>query len=58
MTTYIIIALVSALLAVIATLTVPRIKAGYNKYLTLKNKRLSDMVRTEVEKQLKQIIND
>jgi hypothetical protein len=58
MITYIIIALVSASVSAIATFYIPYIVARYNTYLTRKNKRLSDMVREEVERQLKNIIND
>jgi hypothetical protein len=58
MTTYITIALLSAAVSAIATFYIPNIISRYNTYLTRKNKRLSDMVRKEVERQLKNIIND
>jgi hypothetical protein len=58
MTTYITIALLSASVSAIATFYIPNIISRYNTYLTRKNKRLSDMVREEVERQLKNIIND
>jgi len=58
MTTYITIALLSAAVSAIATFYIPNIISRYNTYLTRKNKRLSDMVREEVERQLKNIIND
>lgn len=42
----------------IATIAIPQIKVAYTRYITRKNDKLTTLIREEVSKQLKDIIND
>ena len=42
----------------IATIYIPQIKVVYRRYMTRKNAKLIALIRAEVSKQLKEIIND
>ena len=55
---YYIILVLTALISSFITLRIPNIIARYRQYKTAKQRRLERMIRTEVEKQLKEIIAD
>jgi hypothetical protein len=55
---YYIILVLTALTSSVTTLYYPNIIARYRQYKTAKQRRLERMIRTEVEKQLKEIIAD
>ena len=40
------------------TIYIPQIKVAYKRYITRKNNKLTTLIREEVSKQLKDIIND
>ena len=40
------------------TIYIPQIKVVYRRYMTRKNAKLTALIRAEVSKQLKDIIND
>lgn len=40
------------------TIYIPQIKVVYKRYITRKNDKLKTLIREEVTKQLKEIIND
>jgi hypothetical protein len=56
--TYIITIIITAILSSIVTFSAPALVARYRHYKTRKTTKLSHMISVEVEKQLKNIIND
>ena len=57
-TLYIITIIITGLLSSIMTMYYPVLKRRYRRYKMRKYINLSDMVKDEVERQLKQILND
>ena len=57
-TLYIIAIIITGLLSSIMTMYYPVLKRRYRRYKMRKYINLSDMVKDEVERQLKQILND
>lgn len=57
-TLYFISMAITASLSVFITLAVPTIKRKYRQYNRAKKQKLNELIRAEVENQLKQIIND
>ena len=57
-TLYIIAIIITGLLSSIMTMYYPVLKRRYKRYKMRKYINLSDMVKDEVERQLKQILND
>ena len=57
-TLYIIAIIITGLLSSIMTMYYPVLKRRYRRYKMRKYINLSDMVKDEVERQLKRIIND
>lgn len=55
---YYIIIVLTALLSSLATLYYPTLKWRIRQYKTAKERKLTRMIRAEVEKQLKEILND
>ena len=57
-TLYFISMVITASLSVFTTLAVPTIKRKYRQYNRAKKQRLNELIAIEVERQLKQILND
>ena len=57
-TLYIIAIIITGLLSSIMTMYYPVLKQRYTRYKSRKYINISDMVKEEVERQLKQILND
>ena len=57
-TFYFISLVITAGLSVYITLIVPVLKHKYRQYKRAKKQKLNELIRAEVENQLKQIIND
>lgn len=55
---YYIIIVLTAILSSITTMYAPNIIARYRQYKAANERKLTRMVRAEVEKQLKDILND
>jgi hypothetical protein len=55
---YIILLILTALASSITTMYAPTIIARYRQYKTVKERKLTRMIRAEVERQLKDILND
>jgi len=49
---------ITASLSVFTTLAVPHLKRYYRQYNRAKKQRLNELIAIEVERQLKQILND
>jgi hypothetical protein len=50
--------IITALLSVLTTYYAPQVKRAYIAQKTRKNQKLQALIRSEVEKQLKEILND
>jgi hypothetical protein len=50
--------IITAIISSVATFTAPKIIARYRRFKRVKKQKLNELIRAEVEKQLKNIIND
>lgn len=50
--------LLTVILTSVATLYIPTLVVKYRQYKHAKKQKLNELIRAEVERQLKQIIND
>jgi len=57
-TLYFISLVITAGLSVFTTLAIPHLKRYYRQYNRAKKQRLNELIAIEVERQLKQILND
>jgi hypothetical protein len=56
--TYLIIIVITGLVSSLVTLYLPALKQRYKRILTRRERKLRGMVRKEVERVIKQILND
>lgn len=50
--------ILTAIIASVATFHAPKLIARIKRYKTRKQQKLNELIRAEVERQIKQIIND
>ena len=50
--------ILTAIIASVATIIAPKLVARIKRFKTHKQRKLNELIRAEVERQIKQIIND